>query len=419
MSAAPVCASDRELPGLVSDPPVAHLVDHLARFGPLPYDGQALIAEVKRADLRGRGGAGFPTATKLEGVRRNARGRGAVVVANGTEGEPASEKDKTLLVHAPHLVLDGIVAAAEAVGARQAVCCFERSSQPVHHALERALHERRSIGHDTVEIRLAATPSRYVAGEESALVHWLNGNDAKPTFSATRPFQRGVGQLPTLVDNVETLAHVAMIARYGADAWAAQSGYLVTLTGVARPGVYPVARGSSLRSLLRNAGVSHVAGVLVGGYFGTWLTPQQAAMAVIDPDELRVFGASLGCGAIAVLPNAVCPLAELARVARWFAGETAGQCGPCMFGLPAIAGALEYMAETGDREGRVEADVRRWLTMVEARGACKMPDGAARFVRSGLAVFADHVASHREGAPCAANSAPPLLPVPAARNEWR
>jgi NADH:ubiquinone oxidoreductase subunit F (NADH-binding) len=276
------------------------------------------------------------------------------------------------------------------------------------------------VQHDAVEIRLAATPSRYVAGEESALVHWLNGGDAKPVFSSTRPFERGVSRLPTLIDNVETLAHVALIARYGADVWREQSGYLVTLTGaLARPGVYTVAHGSTLRSVLRNAGAAHAAGVLLGGYFGTWLTPQQAAMAVLDPDELRVFGASLGCGAVAVLPDDVCPIRELARVARWFAGETAGQCGPCMFGLPAIADALEHMAQSRDRDGRAEADLRRWLTMVEGRGACKMPDGAARFVRSGIAVFDEHLALHRAGATCSGASAPCLLPVPSPKDEWR
>lgn len=417
MTAAPITDA---MPGLIGTPPAAHLADHVARFGALPRTGRDLIGEVDHAGLLGRGGAGFPTAKKLDAVRRNERFRSAVVVANGTEGEPLSEKDKTLLVHAPHLVLDGMIAAAEAVGARDLVCCFERSVRPIARALEHAIAERQRAGADPLNIRTAATPSRYVAGEESALVHWLNGGEAKPVFSATRPFERGVGGRATLVDNVETLAQIALIARYGASAWREHSEYLVTIKGaVARPGVYSTARGSTLRSILRTAGTGHPTGVLVGGYFGTWLSPQQAAMAVLDPDELRVFGASMGCGAIAVVGTDTCPIAELARVARWFAGQTAGQCGPCVFGLPAIADALEAIAFRGDRDGRAEADVRRWLAMVEGRGACKMPDGAVRFVRSGLAVFADHLAAHRSHGGCSAVHAPALLPVPTGGDEWR
>jgi NADH:ubiquinone oxidoreductase subunit F (NADH-binding) len=417
MTAAPITDA---MPGLIADPPSPQLHDHLARYGPLPQRGRDTIAEIDRAGLLGRGGAGFPTAKKLEAVRRNARLRGAVVVANGTEGEPLSQKDKTLLVHAPHLVLDGMVAAATIVGAREAVCCYERSSAPVYRALERAAAERQQLGIDTIDLRLAAAPSRYVAGEETALVQWLNGGDAKPVFASKRPFERGVGQRPTLVHNVETLANIALIARYGASVWREQSGYLLTVNGsVARPGVYSVARGTTLRSVVRNTGPTHVSGVLVGGYFGTWLTPQQAAMAVLDPDELRVFGASMGCGAIAVLGNDVCPLAEIARVARWFAGQTAGQCGPCVFGLPAVADALEFMTRGADRDGRACADLHRWLSMVEGRGACKMPDGAVRFVRSGLTVFAAHVRDHREAGACSVAHAPALLPVPLGDQQWR
>ncbi len=417
MSVAPIIDS---MPTLIGDPPALQLSSHLARFGPRPRRGTELIGEVEQAGLLGRGGAGFPTAKKLQAVRHNARHRGAFVVGNGTEGEPLSDKDKTLLVHAPHLVLDGMVAAAEAVGANEAVCCVERSSPNVGHSIQRAIEERQRAGGDSVSLRVAPTPSRYVAGEESALVQWLNGGEAKPVFSSIRPFQRGVGRMATLVDNVETLAHIALIARYGAAMWRAQSEYLLTIKGsVTSPGVYSVAAGSALRSVLRNAGASRVHGVLVGGYFGTWLTPQQAAMALVDPDELRTFGASLGCGAIAVLGADTCPLVELARVTRWFAGQSAGQCGPCVFGLPALGDALEYVARGADREGRALADLHRWLAMVDGRGACKMPDGAVRFVRSGLAVFGDHLAEHQARGACADIHSPGVLPVPASPVEWR
>jgi NADH:ubiquinone oxidoreductase subunit F (NADH-binding) len=426
----PSAALASDEPRLLPHPSAARLVDHLARLGPAPRLAPArlLIGEVERAGLRGRGGAGFPTATKMEAVRaRGARvihGRTPIVVANGTEGEPLSAKDKTLLVHAPHLVLDGMVAAAHAVGADEAVVCVERSAGPVLHALARAIEERRHEP-DGITLRVAPTPPRYVAGEETALVNWLNGGEAKPTFTPPRPFERGVDRRPTLVDNVETLAHIALIARFGAPWWrssgtdADPGTMLVTLSGVTRPGVYEVPLGTPLRRVLRNAGAHDVMGVLVGGYFGTWLTPRQAAMVTLSADELKAMGAGLGCGAIAALTGASCPLAELARVTRWLASQSAGQCGACANGLPAIAGAVEHMAKGSDRDGSAEAAARRWLDMVAGRGACKLPDGAVRFVTSGFIVFAEHIAEHDTRGPCAAFDAPAALPVPQPQGSWR
>ncbi len=408
--------------------PARRLADHLARLGSPPRPGRELIGEVERAGLRGRGGAGFPTAIKMEAVRtqgaRLLRGRAPVVVANGTEGEPLSIKDKTLMMHAPHLVLDGMVAAARAVGADEAVVCVERNASSVIRALEYAIAERRHQP-DAVELRVAATPARYVVGEETALVNWLNGGDAKPLFTPPRPFERGVDRRPTLVDNVETLAHVALIARFGARWWRGAGTetdpgtMLVSVNAVERPGVYEVELGTQLRDVLRNAGAHDVSGVLVGGYFGTWLTPRQAAMVTLSADDLKAMGAGLGCGALATLDNATCPVAELARVTRWLASQSAGQCGPCAHGLPAIAGAVEYMAKHPDRGGQAEAAARHWLEMVAGRGACKLPDGAVRFVSSGLTVFAEHVAEHAARGPCAAFDRPPVLPTPRPDRAWR
>jgi NADH:ubiquinone oxidoreductase subunit F (NADH-binding) len=391
---------------LLRQPPATSLVDHLARFGPLPHHRGELIGEAARAGLRGRGGANFPTATKLTAVRHavNASRRRGVVVANGTEGEPASDKDKTLLVFAPHLVLDGVVAAALAVGADEGVVCVDRAAVPALHSIESAREERQ----DPIKVRVAATPDRYVAGEETALVNWLNGGDAKPTFTPPRPFEQGVGRRPTLVDNVETLAQLAVIARVGGGQWADAGMRLVTVSGACeRAGVYEVRLGTPLDAVLRNAGAHPPSGVLVGGYFGTWLTPAEAATACLDASIVSVIG------------DGVCPLEELARVAGWLASQSAGQCGPCALGLPAIASAVAHIADTGDADGRAGIATDRWTDMVKGRGACKLPDGAARFVQTGLRVFAAHVAEHRAHGPCAAHGAPAVLPVPAPEARWR
>ena len=401
--------------------PATRLAEHLDRLGPPPHvDGSRLIPVVERSGLRGKGGAGFPTAVKLAAVAK--RGRG-VVVANGTEGEPASAKDKTLLAWAPHLVLDGAVVAAEVVGARQIVVCVDRNAGAAPAALELALEERRRARLDRIPIRLAYTPSRYLTGEESALVHWINGGEVKPTFTPPRPFERGVGGRPTLVQNVETLAHLALIARFG-DAWFRSVGSaedpgttLVTLTGVARPGVYEIAGGTPLTSLLGAAGTApdQVQAVLAGGYFGTWLPATTALDARVGAASLQGAGSTLGCGAIVALPRQSCGLAETARLARWLAGENAGQCGPCVNGLPAIATAMERLVR-GDADGQGERHLRRWMGMVSGRGACRMPDGAVRLVDSALRVFAEEIVRHRRKGPCRAAAL--NLPVPAPEG-WR
>ena len=247
------------LPRLLPDPPVTSLVAHRAHWGPMP--GGDLVGETCRSGLRGRGGAGFPTGLKMKAVQRAASGTGwrrrrPIVVANGTEGEPASAKDRALLVHSPHLVLDGLAAAAASLGAQRAILCVKHDQRPVLAALERALAERR--GQDEIELELSTVPSGYVSGEESALVNWLTAGVPRPTITPPRPSERGVCSRPTLVDNVETMANLGVIARLGADWWRGlgteddPGSILLTISGaVARPGVYEVANGSRLQDAAR------------------------------------------------------------------------------------------------------------------------------------------------------------------------
>ena len=194
------------------------LHDHFDYYGD-PAIGrlrrERLTGIVERSGLTGRGGAGFPTARKLEAVRSR-RGR-AVVVVNGMEGEPASARTATVGI-APHLVLDGAALAAAAVGADAVLVAVRRDRVGAVHSLGRAMAERREAGIDDVEPSVYHGPPRYVGGEESALVHWLNGGPSVRSTVPPRPFERGVDGRPTLVLNVETLAHLALIARFG-DAW--------------------------------------------------------------------------------------------------------------------------------------------------------------------------------------------------------
>src|ERR1022692_4452143 len=398
----------------------ARLAEHCARYGPLPAAAldrrrsEALIGEVQRSGLTGRGGAGFPTAKKLAAV---AAGPAPVVVANGTEGEPASAKDKVLLARSPHLVLDGAVLAAAMVGARRAVIV-------VHHAVREivgdAVAERRRAGSDPVRIQVVTAADRFVGGEASAVIHWIERGIPTPTASPPRPSDQGLGGRPTLVQNVETLAPLALIARYGA-AWFRAVGtpeepgsMLVTVLGAVRePCVLEVAIGTGVRDVLSLAGGPSVPlqALLIGGYFGSWVNAAAAPTLPFSAGGLATLGASVGAGLIAALPEDACGLAETARVARYLADESAGQCGPCLFGLDAVAGQVEQIA---DGRSADLSTLRRWLGQVDGRGACRHPDGAARLIRSALDAFRPQLERHATGWCCATRKAH-LLPVPLRR----
>lgn len=414
-------STSRLLAGWLSGRSGNSLAEHLDRHGPvyLPRnrdEGNRLIAEIDAAGLRGRGGAGFPTAVKLRAV---AAGRGAaVVLANGCEGEPASGKDGALLSLEPHLIIDGAQVAAAAVGADHIHLCVHRGS-PAAATLRAALRERRSTG---PQIRVTEVPGRYVASEESALVRFINTGEARPTAKPPRPFERGVAGRPTLIDNVETLAQLALITRHGAD-WFRGVGTadspgttLVTLGGgVERPGVYETQLGAPIRDVLGLGGGSIAAlqAVLVGGYAGAWLRLPDAASVPLSHEGLRAAGGTLGVAALIGLPIGACGLVETALILRYLAGESARQCGPCMFGLPAVAADFVELARGTARAETVDR-LRSRLGVIPGRGACSHPDGAARLAASALRVFADDVQAHASGHPCAGASQPSVVAPPAA-----
>jgi NADH:ubiquinone oxidoreductase subunit F (NADH-binding) len=405
------------------------LDEHLAVHGPLPGGsggrrrarerGMMLIAEVERAGLLGHGGAAFPTATKMRAVA-SARRRGIVVV-NAAEGEPASLKDRTLLESLPQLVLDGAIAAAEAVGADEVIVCACESADMGIESVARAIEERTRASSERLPgLRLATVPGHYVAGQESALVSFLNGGPAKPTFTPPMPFERGVGQRPTLVNNVETLAHVALIARHGA-AWFRELGTptqpgsaLVTLSGpIAHPGVYEIEHGASLSSLIRAGGgaTARVRGALLGGYAGSWVGAAHLDGVALSNEHLAPHGASLGAGVVLLLSEDACPVGETVRLARWLADQSARQCGPCVHGLDALASALAELAG-GIAGAGVAQRIDRLASLVARRGACGHPDGALNPLLSALDAFQAEFADHARHGPCAACSRPAEMPLP-------
>jgi NADH:ubiquinone oxidoreductase subunit F (NADH-binding) len=421
------------LPRLLAGLPVngaMGLGEHLAAHGELPFAKRrerrgagALIDLVEQAGLLGRGGAAFPTATKMRavvGASRSRIGGRPIVLVNVAEGEPASLKDRMLLEGLPHLILDGGVLAARAVGADELILCIDESAELALQSATRAITERQRTGGDGLPINIQIVPEGYVSGQESALVNLCNGGPAKPTLTPPMPFQRGVRKRPTLIDNAETLAHLALIARHG-PRWFRELGTqahpgstLLTLSGaVAHPGVYEVEFGAPLSSLIEAAGgvSTPIRAVLLGGYAGTWFDGAAISGLALSNDHLAGHEASLGAGIAVVLSQEACPVAETSRVTRWLAEQSTGQCGPCVHGLDAIAGAIEELA-AGDASDGARQRIARWISLASGRGACRHPDGAVRFITSALDVFAVQFTDHARHGPCDACSRTHELPLP-------
>jgi NADH:ubiquinone oxidoreductase subunit F (NADH-binding) len=387
------------------------LKGHLDAHGPLNVAlyrnnswQQSLVASVEASGLAGRGGGAFPSSIKLELARRG--GAGGTVVVNAMEGEPASDKDKLLLTSAPHLVLDGAQYLAALCGAGRIVVCIPIGRDAVASSVSHAIVERARHRYARVREEIARPPDRFIAGEESALANWLDSGLSLPVFRPDKGTPLRVGRRPALVHNTETLAHVALIARHGSGPFRGRGTTeepgtcLVTIGGaVAHPGVVEVDRGTPLWDIATlSQPVDSVQALLVGGYGGTWLGPEHFDTPY-DSFSLRTIGAAVGVGVIVVLGATSCGLAESARIARYLADQSAGQCGPCVNGLPALADDLTRLAR-GQGDGDRVSRLHRRLREVDGRGACRHPDGAVSLVRSALEVFAIDAAAHARKQPC-------------------
>jgi NADH:ubiquinone oxidoreductase subunit F (NADH-binding) len=384
------------MPRVLAGPPAAagpeSIGDHVARLGRLPTGkaARSVIPVVEASGLLGRGGAGFPVGRKWRTLAERARGP-ATILVNAAEGEPLSAKDRTLLRLRPHLVLDGAFLAADAVAAERIVIYVGSAHRDAQASLERALHERGSLPRP---VDLVDAPDTYVAGEESAAVHFINEADARPTTTPPRPYERGIGGQPTLVQNVESLAHAAMIGRFG-DGWYRELGRdttpgtaLVTVSGSGRDGIREIEIGTTIGELAAetDAPIADRQAVLLGGYFGGWVSAERGASLPLDPIALRAAGSAFGCGVVAFLGEDRCGVRATSRIMGWMAGQSAAQCGPCVFGLRAIADATARVAN-GRPEGDELERLRRWADQIAGRGACRHPDGAVGQLQSSLRVF--------------------------------
>ncbi len=415
--------TDRLLPPA----PVATLAEHLdagggrglARARELGSD--AICDELEAAGLRGRGGAGFPTARKWRGVATTAREGGGTVtlVANAAEGEPGTYKDRTLIEQQPYAFLEGICIALEATGAATAhIGIKEKFTTPVSR-LTGALEEIRAAGWEHAErIEVVTGPDAYLFGEESAMLEVIEGDLPMPRI--VKPFEAGLAAStteanPTVVNNVETLTHVAAILAHGAD-WFREAGtedspgtMLFTVVGdVPSPGVYELALGTPLRTLLADvAGAEDVKAVYSG------VSNAVITEAMLDTplcfDRMREAGSGLGSGGFVVYDHSRSIVDVLSVLVRFLAVESCGQCNACKLGNTAMSELLAKV-QRGDAEQTDLESLLRWTHTVTDQNRCYLPVGSQIMVGSTVEAFVDEfVATVRSGRPTPADLPTPLV----------
>jgi NADH:ubiquinone oxidoreductase subunit F (NADH-binding)/ferredoxin len=386
-----------------------------------------LVTMAAQVDLRGRGGAAFPLADKIAAVREAARRRKRrpMVVVNGVESDPGSAKDRVLMLRSPYLVLSGALAAARALRARLILVGTADA------LVARSVSEAAAADPVLARlVRVMEVPDRFVSGESGALISAMNGRQPLPPSRRTHASHRGLGGRPTLLGNAETFAQLAVLAMLGPEGYAttgdpAEPGtVLLTVTGaVARPAVVEVPSGWQLGDVLGLCGAQTAEGVLIGGYHGSWLAGAAAYEVPASRAGLEAFGGTLGPGAVFVLGQESCSLAEVARTAAYLASESSGRCGACGRSLLSLARTLAALADGSGGGEALDATIREALALRGAVGqrghsTCSHPDGVARFVLSALAVFGDDLDWHLFRYGCS-RPAGRVLPLPSAPGSVR
>lgn len=368
---------------------------------PWPRSGRELADLLEAVDIRGRGGAAFPLARKVRTAMK-ARRR-PVIVVNAAEGEPASSKDSSLMLLKPHLVLDGAQLVAQAIGAVAIHVVVPGERPAVHAAARTALSERADA--DEIGMTLHRAECRFVAGESSAVLELIAGRPNLPVTTTRPAAVSGLDGRPTVLSNAETYAQTAILVRDGVEAYCsvgtpAEPGTrLLTIDGDGdRPTVLEVPHGTRLAPILAAVDGDADAGLLLGGYHGTWLAADTVARLTVSVESMSREGVAIGAGVLLPLRAGACPVRRTAVIVSYLAGQTANRCGPCRFGLPALAEAVRDLAlgSVGSAERLLQL-----AGTVEGRGACHHPDGTTRAVRSLLKVFPHEVEAHMAGA-CAA-----------------
>jgi len=308
----------------------------------------AVVQEVKDAEIRGRGGAGFPAGTKW-GFLPKDDPRPVYLICNADEGEPGTFKDRQIMEFNPHLLIEGMAISAYAIGAAQAFIYVRGEFGWIADILEAALAEAKADGQLDLEIVVHRGAGSYVCGEETALIESLEGKRGNPRVKPPFPANVGLYGCPTVVNNVETLASVPYIIQNGAGAFkqiGVPNNYGPKIFGVSgyvhQPGVFEYPLGTPLKTVLDAAGgvKGTLKGVIVGGLSVPILTAAEVEGLSLDFDSCQKAGTSLGSGGIIVVNDTV-SIPELAlRTIQFYHHESCGQCVPCREGSHVIESKL-------------------------------------------------------------------------------
>jgi NADH-quinone oxidoreductase subunit F len=398
---------------VLSEKPIETLEDYVGAGGgaglrrALDLEPAEVIDEVRRSGVRGRGGAGFPTGTKWASVVEAGADSEVYLVCNGAEGEPGTFKDRPLLARNPYQVIEGCLIALHAV---QAVRGFIATKARFTHEVERLVEARDAMAetgwHRAADIRIVPGPDEYLFGEESAMLEVVEHKLPMPRILP--PYMQGLFATmhtpnPTVVNNVETLSHVAQILARGADAFRAvgteeSPGTMVfTVVGdVDSPGVYELPLGTSLRTLVEDIAGAHDIQAIYSGTSNPVITPDVLDLPM-DFDSFREAGTGLGSGGFIVYDTSRDVVQVVAMLSRFLAVESCGQCLPCKLGNGEVYKRLERLVNGEGTRGDIEEIAKRCHTMTDGN-RCFLPVGAAYTVGSTLDAFPEAFAA-RIGSP--------------------
>jgi NADH:ubiquinone oxidoreductase subunit F (NADH-binding) len=383
----PVTWSTNDGPSLGLARPNDTLADYEERGGlellrePPPLE--RIVAELKASGLTGYGGAGFPAGLKWEAVAREPGPR--VVVVNADEGEPGTIKDRYVMELRPHLFLEAVLLAMRALDSSEGYVYIREEYATARSRLEQAIDELRAAGQlDGLSLEVVVGAGAYVAGEETAMLESMEGRRAMPRLKPPFPSQVGYLGRPTLIANVETLAHLPAILRLGGEAWAAMGRNgapgvrLWSVTGaVHRPGCYEAPNGIVLRELIDEHawGLVGEPGAIVPGGAASGILPPEALDAPLTRDGLAPWGASVGSAAVQVFPRSYPPLRLVAETMRFFAEESCQKCTPCRIGTRALHHLLERLEQGEAVMPRTQ--VEEWLEAMERTSICGLGQAAS------------------------------------------
>jgi NADH-quinone oxidoreductase subunit F len=383
---------------------------------------QEVIRVISDAGLRGRGGAGFPAGKKWQ-FAREAPGEPRYLVLNGGEDEPGSKKDRVLMENVPHLIIEGVVVAAYAIGVAKAYLYINANYDAAIQSMNDALAEAKAEGYwganilgstFSLDIEQIAAPHNYVAGEDTAVLEVIEGKKAWPRQKPPFPVTVGLFGKPTTVNNVETLANVAPILLHGAQWYrnfgtAESPGTMIFSLDddVNRPGVYELPFGTPLRYLIEECG-----GGMKGGKKIKAIMPAAPSSAFLPPEKIdtpldhnsmREAGSALGCGVVRLIAEGSCIVEEVVRISEFFAAESCGQCPACRMETSTLAMLLKK-AQQGQGGQAVLDQCGKVLAFNKGKGFCNLIAMPGPPIESALALFPGDFAAHLTTGKCPASA---------------